>query len=157
MLFSFLGDRPGVDSRSQSQREDLAPYPSVHVQAAGKPSLNHVLCISPWVLCSRWRTSALLLIYGALKDCFQTVFWSKKRGEVVQSIFTLLIFNVFISFLEPWLVFFPISAADAAAVQKPPLLCQPTNRTFPFFAGNCVRANSFYWIEADLEQLDQTS
>lgn len=51
----------------------------------------------------------------------------------------------------------PISTAEAVAAQLPPLLCQPTNCAFPSFAGNCVRDNSFYWIEADLEQLDQTS
>lgn len=97
-FFSFPGDWPGEDSdRSHSQREDPALYPSVHMPAAGKPSLHHVLLVIPLALCSRWRISALLLIYVAQKDCFQT---AQKRWSCLEH---LLIFNAWI-FLEPWLL-----------------------------------------------------
>lgn len=55
----------GLDSRSQSQGENLSLSPSVLVLAAAKLYLHHVLRVSPLAQYSRWRTSALLLIYGA--------------------------------------------------------------------------------------------
>lgn len=54
------------------------------------------------------RTTSLLLIYRASKSSFQTVLWrkeKKKRSEVVQTIFTLLICDSWISFPESWLFF----------------------------------------------------